>query len=50
MNDNKSPGLRRSSQKPALMPKSLRVLIGMFILFSTVGLLSCQAAFVALWR
>ncbi len=40
----------QKSEQPALMPHSLRVLIGMFILFSTVGLLSCQAAFVALLR
>ena len=40
----------QKSEQPALMPHSLRVLIGVFILFSTVGLLSCQAAFVALWR
>ncbi len=40
----------QKSEQPALMPHSLRVLIGMFILVSTVGLLSCQAAVVALWR
>ncbi len=40
----------QKSQQPTLMPHSLRVLIGIFILFSTVGMLSCQAAFVALLR
>jgi hypothetical protein len=45
-----SKTIPQDSQKPASMPRSLRVLIGIFILFSTVGMLSCQAAFVALWR
>ena len=40
----------QNTDKPASMPRPLRMLIGIFILLSTVGMLSCQAAFLALWR